>query len=430
MSEDGSLMLRIAAILILFGLNIIFYGFGAAVQELNESVLEKACLAGDKKAKRVYAIYEHPEGFVGTLKLIVMLSDLLLGMFLFSVFPNKFVALAAFLFVFLTFGVSTPKRLARFHSEQWAFKLINIVYATILLLKPLTILISFSSDMFLRLRGLDPKASNLDVTEEEIISIVNEGQEQGVLEKSEAEMITNIMEFGEKQANDIMTHRKSIVAVEIHNTLAEAASIMLKEMNSRCPVYDGDIDNIVGILHIKDVMRLYKEALQKERPISEIEGLFTKAQFVLQNKNIDELFKLMQTEKTHMVIVVDEYGQTAGLVTMEDVLEEIVGNIFDEYDEEEVHIKENADSTYIMEGLTPLEEAEEQLGITFEGDFETLNGFLVERYGKIPEKGDRFETDYKGYCFEIMTVENKVISKVLVTKLPVDIKKVDENDKK
>ena len=258
-----------------------------------------------------------------------------------------------------------------------------------------------------------------DVTEEEIISMVNEGHEQGVLLATEAEMITNIFEFGDKEAHDIMTHRNHIVAVEGDMPLKEAMAFMLDANNSRFPVYDENIDHIIGILHLRDAMRFHASKEDSNLTVKEMEGLLREAVFIPETKNIDALFQMMQSSKTQMVIVVDEYGQTSGLIAMEDILEEIVGNILDEYDEDEEYIEatDNADE-YIIEGKTPLEELEERFHIFFkEEEFETLNGFMISKLDKIPEENEDFDIDVGDYNFKILSVENKMIQSVLVTKI-------------
>ncbi len=259
-----------------------------------------------------------------------------------------------------------------------------------------------------------------DVTEKEIISMVNEGHEQGVLQASEAEMITNIFEFGDKEAQDIMTHRKNIIAVDGNMTLKEAVSFVIGENKSRYPVYDGDIDHIIGVLHYKDAVRAQEAGKEKgvlEKKVRSIPGLVREAVFIPETRNIDVLFHNMQSMKTQMAVVIDEYGQTAGLVAMEDILEEIVGNIMDEYDEEEEHIEEKSENEYIIEGLTPLKELEERFQISFqEEDFETLNGFLISQMDKIPDEDEQFETEVEGYHFKVLSVKNNMIENVLVTR--------------
>ena len=267
-----------------------------------------------------------------------------------------------------------------------------------------------------------------DNVEEEIISMVNEGHEHGVLHETEAEMITNIFEFGDREAKDIMTNRSNILAIDREMTLSEALDYMLSENKSRFPVYHENIDHIEGILHFRDAVRSHNIPGNLEKPVGEIEGLVREAMFVPETKNIADLFRTMQKTKTQMVIVVDEYGQTLGLIAMEDILEEIVGNIMDEYDEEEKHIRETGNTDeYIIEGVTKLKELEERFGISFEEqEFETLNGFLISKMDKIPEENEKFSIVVDGYEFKILSVENRMIKAVLVKKLA----KEEKEDKK
>ena len=249
--------------------------------------------------------------------------------------------------------------------------------------------------------------------------MVNEGHEQGVLQASEAEMITNIFAFGDKEAQDIMIRRKNIVAIDGNMTLQEAVHFIIGENKSRYPVYDGDIDHIIGILYFKDAVRVQetKGAGAAEKKIKSIKGLVREARFIPETRNIDVLFHNMRAMKIQMVIVIDEYGQTAGLVCMEDILDEILGKIMDEYDEEEGQIEEKGENEYIIEGLTPLKELEERFSLSFgEQDFETLNGFLISRMDKIPDEDEEFETDVNGWHFKVLSVRNKMIENVLVTR--------------
>jgi putative hemolysin len=286
-------------------------------------------------------------------------------------------------------------------------------------LKPITGLISVTVNGILFLCGVRDKEGDTDVTEEEIINMVNEGHEQGVIQDSEAEMISNIFEYGDKEAQDIMTHRKNIIAIDGETGLTDALEFMINERNSRYPVYEENIDHIIGILHLKHAMRFRQEGCHGEGAIKDLEGLLREPYFVPQTKNIDELFKEMQSQKLQMAIVVDEYGQTAGLVAMEDILEEIVGNIMDEYDEDKEYIEDKGNDEYVMDGTTPLEELEERFDIVFEEEeYETLNGFMISKLDRIPEPDEEFDVDYGGYNFKILSVDKKMIKSVLVTKLP------------
>jgi putative hemolysin len=259
-----------------------------------------------------------------------------------------------------------------------------------------------------------------DVTEEEIMDMVNEGHEQGVLKENEAEMINNIFEFGEKQAQDVMIHRKNIIAIDSDSTVQEAFEFILDESFSRYPVYTTDIDNIIGILHIRDLLKIYVNEKNRDKKLSELkEQVLFHAYCIPETRNISLLFKEMQSKKVHIAVVVDEYGQTAGIVTMEDILEEIVGNILDEYDDEEEFINEQPDGTYVLDGQALLEDIEDALQISFEcEDIDTINGYMIYKMGKIPEPDEQFETECGGYLFRVLKVENKMVSKVLVMKLP------------
>lgn len=256
-----------------------------------------------------------------------------------------------------------------------------------------------------------------DVTEEEIISMVNEGHEQGVLLASEAEMIHNIFEFGDKEAKDIMTHRKNLIAIDGNLSYNDAVSFIIENSKSRYPVYLNDIDNIIGVLHIKDAFAFAQKNEVFRTSIKDISGLIRDVDFVPETLNINRLFKMMQAKKSHMVIVVDEYGQTSGAVAMEDILEEIVGNIEDEHDEEEQLIRKNPDGSYLMNSSASLSDVIEVLHLPIDEDaFDTLNGLLVSLLDKIPSDGEKAEVHAYGYVFSILKVENKMIHEVRVQK--------------
>ena len=267
------------------------------------------------------------------------------------------------------------------------------------------------------------RAKNKDGSDaqEEIMSMIQEGHEQGLIQASEAKMITNIFEFDDKQAQDIMTHRSNIVAIDGKVTLDQAIGFMLEQRNSRYPVYEENIDHILGILHLKDALRMQYKNQNRNESVGSIPGLLREAKFIPETRKVDALFATMQATKLQMVIVVDEYGQTSGLVALEDILEEIVGSILDEYDEEEEHIAQTSKDQYIIEGLTPLKELEERFGISFEEEeFETLNGFLIAKMDRIPEEKDEFSIDVGDYNFKVASIEHKRIQSVLVTKRNTD----------
>lgn len=440
--DDGSPLWRFILVGILVIIHGILYGFGAAVQEINEQEAEKKAEEGEKRAKKLLAVLESPRRYICALHVWTSLITIVIGAFVvpwagrkltdsfymdsMAIPEEGFFAVMLFLMAVIfamgmvVLGVLIPKKLAFAHAEGWAWGLFPIIRFFMVIGRPFTLVVGGLANMLVRIFGVDPSMEEDDVTEEEIISMVNEGHEQGVLESSTAEMITNIFEMNDKNAENIMTHRKNIHAIEKSMGLSDALEYMLQESNSRYPVYEEEIDNIIGILHLRDAVRvLHNEPEKKETPVSEIPGLIREAVFVPETKHIDELFHMMQLEKIHMTIVVDEYGQTAGLVAMEDILEEIVGNIFDEYDVEEENIQETQDGSFRMEGLTPLSEVAKVLQLELEDvEFDTLNGLLTSLLERIPAEDETPEVVYDGYRFQILAVENNIISSVEVTKLP------------
>lgn len=265
--------------------------------------------------------------------------------------------------------------------------------------------------------------SEEDVFEEEIISMVKEGHEQGVFLESEAEMIHNIVEFGDKEAKDIMTHRKNIVAIDGEMSFYDMVAYVDDTGKSRFPVYVDDIDNIIGVLHIKDAFLFCQRNEIFRTSVKDIPELIRDVDFITETIKINTLFKKMQSSKNHMCIVVDEYGQTSGLVAMEDILEEIVGEIEDEHDEEEQTFSMESDGSYTFDGLTELQDVLEVIPLPVEEDsFETLNGYVISLLEKVPNDGEYEVLEANGYRFEILNVENRIIREVKITKTYDEVK--------
>ena len=259
---------------------------------------------------------------------------------------------------------------------------------------------------------------NDDVTEEEIISMVHEGHEKGNILASEVEMINNIFEFDDKEVKDIMTHRKNILSLDGSLSYIDAVRLMIDAGKSRFPVYENDIDNIIGVLHIKDAFEYSQRNEVFRTSIKDIKGLIKEADFVPETVNINDLFKRMQAKKNHLAMVIDEYGQISGIVAMEDILEELVGEIEDEHDEEEELIQKNADQSYYMDGMTDFSDVKETLNLPLEEDaFETLNGFLIAQMDKIPEEDEKPVINAYGYEFSVLSVNDNVIGQVMIKKV-------------
>lgn len=248
--------------------------------------------------------------------------------------------------------------------------------------------------------------------EEEILSIIDEGHKQGAIMADEALMISNIFEFGDKEAKEIMRFRKKIIGIDADTPLQEAVDFMLEQNYSRFPVYEEDIDNIIGVVHIKEAFKAYWE--KQDVTLRDIAAAPV---FVHQTKEVSDLFKEMQSEKIHMVIVIDEYGQTEGLICMEDILEIIVGKIMDEYDVDEKEIINLAkEGDYLVQGMTRLDEIEDLLGIQFpEEDVETLNGFLINKLGRLPDDKEEISVLYEGYEFKAVEIDDHVFRQIKIS---------------
>ncbi|MFI3237930.1 MAG: hemolysin family protein [Lachnospiraceae bacterium] len=354
---------------------------------------------------------EIPDGMEFVLSLVIILVMTWIGIFVLNTFCNLL-----------------PRKLATRNPEKWAYGTAGIVSFVRILYHPFLVLTDVTTRALVRLFCGSETDNLSDVTEEELMNLVNEGHEQGVFEASEAEMIHNILEYTNKDVQDIMTNRTKIIAIESTTKLKDAIHFMLNERNSRYPVYEENLDHIIGILYLKDAMRYHNSDIELDQAVGEIEGLLRKAECTPLTRSVDDLLHTLRTLRLQMAIVIDEYGQTAGLVTMEDILEEIVGNIQDEYDEDEEYIEETAQDSYNMDGDTPLEDIEDQLDISFDDiEFETLNGFLIGEMDHIPQVGEEFDVDFKGYNFKVLSIDKMRVQNVLVTKIKIQEETNEEN---
>nr|WP_294681657.1 hemolysin family protein [uncultured Anaerotignum sp.] len=271
-----------------------------------------------------------------------------------------------------------------------------------------------------------------NVTEEEFRQMLDDSGNSGTIDASVKEMLNNIFELSNSSAGDIATHRTDIVAVPVDATLEEIKNVTAEEKFSRIVVYDESIDNVVGVYHVKDMVKyILADVTRVEEGHFHLKEILMQPYFIPFSKKVDELLAEMKQEKVHLAIVIDEYGGTAGIVTMEDIMEEIFGNIFDEYDEEEEEdITEVAEGVYRIDGSTDLQDVEERLGITFEEneDYDTLGGYLIGQLGHIPEENEVIEMKLCGWLFQVELFEEKRILKVLATKLPEEVQESGEDE--
>lgn len=277
---------------------------------------------------------------------------------------------------------------------------------------PLSGLCRLVSLGILRLTGTKPEQNTGQLTEEEILMMVDEGEETGIIGGNTKDMIENVFDFDDTDVSQIMTHRKDIAAVRDDAMLTDVVRIAMKSGNSRIPVYHDDIDNIVGIIHVKELLKFIENGAPQEHIGSE---LIKEAVFVPESKPCSEMFEYMTSHKTQIAIVVDEFGGTEGIVTMEDLVESIVGNIQDEYDNEDDEIKRLDENSFTVDGATSLDEISELTGLDFSGEEnDTIAGVMLDRMGHIPKNGEHPSVVIKGVRFTVQEVENLRISKILI----------------
>ncbi|HKL99216.1 MAG TPA: hemolysin family protein [Mobilitalea sp.] len=434
--DDGGPISGIVLILLLTLVNAIVIMMKTAYENINENSVKKKCDTGDKRAFALLKVMGKSDRFFIVLELLLCFTGILIGIIFVTQIlpgiendilsnnsildmrilkPGYHILLTVILVLIVTlFGIVLPKKIVAKHAEKVAYYTLGLIKPLDFIFRPFAYLLNKGMCLVLRIFRVKINELEDNVTEDEIISMVNEGHEQGVFDAGEAEMISNIIELDEKEAQDIMTHKKRIVAVNAEMTIEEALHFMYSENYSRYPLYEDNRDNIIGILHLKDVIGAYISDDLKDKPLKEIAR---EAYYVPDTQNINILFHEMQLKNIHTAIVIDEYGQTAGLVAMEDFLEEIVGNIQDEYDEDEKMVISMEEDSCVVNGSISLEELEDDLDIHLEhDDFDTLNGLLISILDRIPTDGEKATLEYAGYLFDILETKNKMIEQVRITK--------------
>lgn len=426
---------KILFLVVLIALNAYFAASEIALISLNDKKIKLLAEEGNKKAKLLEQLLGEPSRFLATIQIGITLAGFLASAFAAESFadpivenlielgvtiPETIIRLIVVLLITiilsyftLVLGELVPKRIAMNKAEKISFAVVRSLIILSKITSPFVKLLTSSTDFFVRLLGIDPNSSVDEVTEEEIRMMVDVGEENGAIHEHEKIMINNIFEFNNKTAEEIMTHRTEMVAFPINMEIEQVLSLLKTEQYSRIPVYEESLDNIVGILYVKDLLQLIGICNLSE---FQLEKFIKKPIFVPTHKKIDELFLNLKTVKNHMAVVIDEYGGTAGIVTMEDLVEEIVGNISDEYDEEEeIEIKKIEEDVYEINALISLNDMKQFFHLDFpQTEYETLNGFLIHLFGYIPPKDQVSEISYENLYFKTLTVTDKKIDKVLV----------------
>ncbi len=447
-ADPGSIIIKIVTLFVLIFVNAFFSLSEMAIVTLNDNKIEKMAEQGNKKAKQIQKLTENTSSFLSTIQIGVTLAGFLTSATAAQSFAEMLTnaiaktavvdlipvsVIGGFSTVIITLimsyfslvlGELVPKKIAMNKPEKMAFMAAPILVFVAKVTKPIVKLLALSTNGVLRVIGIDPHADEEVVTEEEIRLMVDVGGEKGVIEDTQIEMINNIFEFDDIDVADIMTHRTDMVCVDQEEPLVEAVKLSIENGFSRIPVYEEGPDKIVGIVYIKDFLKYVGTNLPKTKTVKD---MMRPAYCVPETKRCGELFTEMTEKRVQLAIVVDEYGGTAGIVTLEDLLESIVGNIQDEYDQEDEEISIINDTTFEVEGITDIEEVEEHIGKTFpDGDYDTIGGYIISVLGFLPQDGEMNEVQFENVKFTVLNVEDRRIGKVKVEILPEEKKQETE----
>ena len=429
--------------IILIAINAFFAASEIAVISLNEVKLRRQVEAGDAKAKKMLRMVEEPTGFLSTIQVGITLAGFLGSAFAADSFSDILVnwlsetckitfisrgildTISVILitivlsFFTLVLGELVPKRVAMRNPEGLARRVCGVILGLSKALRPIVWLLSASTNGILRLFGINPNETGEDVSEEDILDLVDAVEEQGEIDNDTKEMIENVFEFDNTAVSEIMTRRSDMTVLYESDTAEEIMNTILESGFSRFPVCGEDTDDVKGVV----LAREYLFALHENREVSLTE-LMQKPKFVPDTLPANVLFRDMRESKVHMAIVVDEYGQTAGLITMEDLLEEIVGNIYDETDAPEVpDIVEIGENVWHVAGATPIEDAAEIIGVELRGEddtFDTFGGFVIANLAYIPQDGETPEFTYQNLSVKVLSIAEKRIEMTEVVKAVTD----------
>ena len=427
------MLFSIIILVILIFINAFFAAAEIAFISLNEAKIEKQIKEGNKKAKSIQNMLKNPSKFLATIQIGVTLAGFLSSAFASDTFSDMLAPILNNLFPLvslqiwksisivlitivlsyftLVFGELVPKRLAMKYYEKISFATVGIIKTISVCTAPFVKLLTFSTNVISKIFGVSGEEEE-NVTEEEIRMMVDVGEEKGTIEEEEKEMINNVFEFNDKVVTEIMVPRNKVFALDMSLSISEVIEELTADTRySRIPVYDESIDNIKGIVYIKDIL------LSTKNKNSKIKNLIKEAYFVSETKMVNELFDELRKNKKQIAIVLDEYGGTAGIVTMEDILEEIVGEIYDEYDKETAKYKEIDGNTYVFDGSIALYDVEKVLGIEIaEEEVDTLAGYLLKILDRIPKDNEKPVIETEKVTYKVERVNDKQIISVKACK--------------
>ena len=425
-----SLAVQLLFLALLILINAFFASAEMAIVSVNKNKIKVLAQEGKKKAKLLLKLYEEPNKFLSTIQVAITLAGFLSSAVAatsmsddIAVFLSKFgipyetqvaVVLVTLVLSFITlvFGELYPKRMALQYSERIALFCVKPIIFISKMSKPFVWLLSASVAFLLRVTGVKDTNIEEQYSEEEIRSLLEVGQETGLIKETGKEMITSIFEFDDKLAYEVMTPRTDVYMININDSLSDYVDELLEERFARVPVYEKDSDNIIGILYMKDFMI---EARKHGFENVDIKSLLRKPYFVPESKNIDDLFRELQQSKVHIAILIDEYGGFSGIVTIEDLIEEVMGNIDDEYDDSEAKLEKLDENTYLIDGQYYIDDLNDELLLNLESEeHETIGGLIIDLLGEIPDEDETEEriVELENCTFKIESVKDRRIDKV------------------
>lgn len=426
----------ILLIFALIGVNAYFAMSEMAIVSINNPKIRKLAEAGDEAAKRLVTITESPSDFLATIQIGVTLSGFLNSAVAADNFADPVTKLLGFLplpagvlrsivlvvitivisYFTLILGELVPKRIALKDPDATALKVVGVVWSVYRVCRPFVKFLAFSTNLVLRLFGIGASSDEEPVDEEDILMMVEAGEDSGAIEPHERVMIQNIFEFDDLHVSEVMTHRTEIIGIEHGASLAELLQLQKEERFSRLPVYEGSLDNIVGIVYVKDII---PDLLQTGEVAKTVNDLMRPVLYVPETMRCSVLLHQFKESRQRMAVVVDEYGGTEGIVTMEDLLESIVGEMDDEHDDEEENgIVQLSPTSWMLDGELEVEEVERVLGNDFfdNDDSDTLNGFITNMLGRIPAQGEVIPLKTKGWVCTILAANQRCIERLKMEK--------------
>jgi len=407
-----SISTTIIILIILVILSAFFSATETAFTCANRIKLKNLANNGDKKAEKTLEVIDDYSKFLST----ILIGNNIVNIFATSLATALFVKLFAddgvtistvvMTIVILIFGEIMPKNLAKLYPEKFAISVTSVVSFLCVIFRPLTFIFEKLEKLFTRKANPDDGA----FTSEEFVTLVEEAEEKGTIKDDEADLITNSVEFNDIEVNEIFTPRVNVIAVEINQSFDEIEKVFRESGYSRLPCYEESLDHIVGILHQKDFYYIYYN-----KTSTNLRQILQKVVYTAEHVKISVVLKYLQNEKSHLAVVLDEYGGTAGIITMEDILEELVGEIYDEHDEVVEYYKKIDKNTYEVKGDLDIEDMFEYFGIKvdFEYEFNTVSAWVIYNMKKIPQKGDKF--DFFNLTVEVLDSDEKLVNKVKIT---------------